>query len=104
MERMGKKLLSEAGAVIDARGDHYGPVAENWGTIAELWTVYLRGKLKEGERLTAVDHGLMMDLVKTARLMRSGQHWDSVLDKAGYAAALVECFEGKGVDREDNTS
>jgi hypothetical protein len=34
----------------------------------------------------------MMDLVKTARLIETPEHWDSYLDKAGYAAASVECF------------
>lgn len=91
--RMGKQLLGEAGSVIDARGDHYGPPIENWTRIADFWTVYLKDKLKDGERITPLDHGLMMDLVKTARLIETPQHWDSYLDKCGYAAASVECFD-----------
>jgi hypothetical protein len=92
MERKGKMLLDEAKAVIDARGDHYGPPIENWTRIAKLWTAYMSHKLKDGEEITALDHGLMMDLVKTARLIETPNHWDSYLDKAGYAAASVECF------------
>jgi hypothetical protein len=92
MERKGKMLLDEAKAVIDARGDHYGPPIENWTRIASLWNAYLEHKLKDGEKITPLDHGLMMDLVKTARLIETPNHWDSYLDKAGYAAASVECF------------
>lgn len=92
MERKGKMLLDEAKAVIDARGDHYGPPIENWTRIASLWSAYLEHKLKDGEKITPLDHGLMMDLVKTARLIETPDHWDSYLDKAGYAAASVECF------------
>lgn len=93
MERKGRQILNEAMQVIEARGDHYGSPLDNWTRIAEFWTVYLKGKLKDGESITPLDHGLMMDLVKTARLMESPQHWDSYLDKCGYAAASVECFE-----------
>ena len=98
MERKGKILLEEAKSIIDARGDHYGSPLENWTRIANLWTAYLGHKLKDGEEITPLDHGLMMDLVKTARLIESPEHWDSYLDKAGYAAAGVECFN---VDPQD---
>ena len=63
MERKGKRILQEAVQVIDARGDHYGSPLENWTRIADFWTVYLKGKLKDGESITPLDHGLMMDLV-----------------------------------------
>ena len=89
----GKQLLEEAVNVIDARGEHYGPPKENFQRIADFWSVYLKGKLKEGEAITPLDHALMMDLVKTARLMETPQHWDSFLDKCGYAAVAVECFD-----------
>ena len=95
--RKGKMLLEEAGAVIDARGDHYGTPLQNWTRISELWTAFLRDKLKEGEKITPLDHGLMMDLVKTARLIETPEHWDSYVDKCGYAAAAVECLT-KDVD------
>ena len=78
--RKGKLLLSEAGDVIDARGAHYGSPEENWTRIANFWTVYLKDKLKDGEKITPIDHALMMDLVKTARLMETPHHWDSYLD------------------------
>ena len=92
IDRKGKVLLDEAKQVIDARGSHYGHPLENWTRIAALWSAYLSHKLKDGECITALDHGLMMDLVKTARLIETPEHWDSYLDKAGYAAASVECF------------
>jgi len=93
MDRLGKQILGEAMDVIDARGDHYGSPYKNWKTIADFWTIYLRDKLKDGESISATDHGLMMDLVKTARVMTTNGHWDSMLDKCGYVAAAVECFE-----------
>ncbi len=92
MDRKGKLLLDEAKQVIDARGDHYGSPLENFTRIAKLWSVVLDIEVQPHEV------GLCMDLVKTARLCETPEHWDSYLDKCGYAAATVECFN---VDREE---
>lgn len=89
--RKGKMLLEEAGSVIDARGDHYGTPMENFSRIARLWSVVLDIEIQPYEV------GLCMDLVKTARLVETPEHWDSYVDKCGYAAATVECLT-KDVD------
>ena len=86
-DRKGKMLLEEAKAIIDARGDHYGSPIENFTRIAKLWSVVL------GIDVKPYQVGLCMDLLKTARLCETPKHWDSYLDKCGYAAATVECLE-----------
>ena len=83
-------MLDEAKQTIDARGDHYGSPIENFTRIAKLWSVVLNVEVKPHEV------GLCMDLVKTARLCETPEHWDSYLDKCGYAAATVECFNVDG--------
>ena len=40
-----------------------------------------------------------MDAVKTARLVETPEHYDSFLDKAGYAAATVECLINRNKKR-----
>lgn len=84
--RRGKLLLQEAAQIIDARGDHYGSPLDNFTRIARLWSVIL------DREVTPVEVGLCMDAVKTARLVETPEHYDSFLDKAGYAAATVECL------------
>jgi len=42
--------------------------------------------------------GLCLDAVKTARLCATPEHWDSLVDKAGYAAATAECLKPIGTD------
>lgn len=92
MTRLGKQLLEEAAVVIDARGDHYDAPIKNFTRIARLWSVIL------DIEVTPMQVGLCMDAVKTARLCATPEHWDSLVDKAGYAAATAECLKPIGTD------
>jgi hypothetical protein len=109
-------LLSEAlETVTGPRRAAYGTPAENFGATAKLWNAYLNERMKRNEALErsdlsdprpllkrgrlaldAMDVAILMDLLKTARLIVSPGHRDSWLDKAGYAACGWSCAEADG--------
>jgi len=84
MDRLGKELLEEAKGKIDERGEEYGSPLDNFSRIARLWSVIL------DTDITPLQAALCMDAVKTARLCTTPEHWDSLVDKAGYSAVMAE--------------
>ena len=84
MDRLGKELLQEAIQTIDERGEKYGTPFDNFSRIARLWSVIL------DTDITPLQAALCMDAVKTARLCTTPEHWDSLVDKAGYSAVMAE--------------
>jgi len=83
------ELLDACKAVLNSRGQHYGNVYENHKRIAEIWSIILGFKVTEEQVL------LMMIGLKVARLIQTPNHQDSIIDTAGYAAALSELIEEK---------
>jgi hypothetical protein len=84
--------LREAERLIcGARNASYGEPAEDLGRTAEFWTTYLRPRLVDGMTIRAHDVALMMDLLKTSRLVWSPGNHDSFVDKVGYTAIAWEC-------------
>jgi hypothetical protein len=72
--------------VSGAREDAYGGPEKSFTTIAALWSAYL------GIPLKPHDVAAMQALVKLARIRGSrGEHRDSWVDLAGYAACGAEC-------------
>lgn len=63
---------------------NYGKPEDNFKNIAALWSDYLH------RPISSTDVGLMMILMKVARLMKTPQHSDSYVDIAGYAACTAE--------------
>ena len=84
MDRLGKELLEEAKGKIDERGERNGTPFDNFSRIARLWSVIL------DTDITPLQAALCMDAVKTARLCNTPEHWDSLVDKAGYSAVMAE--------------
>lgn len=80
--------------VTGKRTQDYGTPENNFQTIADFWNVYLYHLVINNPRdtwkLTGTDVALMMDLLKTARLISSPDHADSWIDKAGYSACGAE--------------
>lgn len=69
------------------RNSSYGEPEDSFGCIAALWRTYLEQKYGVGAapQINAIDVALMLDLMKTARLIANPYHEDSWIDKAGYS-------------------
>ena len=80
-------ILDEArDAITGEREDAYGGPEESFFAIAKFWSAYL-------DRYIGLhDVAIMLALLKVARIKNSdGQHRDSWVDLAGYAACGAEC-------------
>ena len=73
----------------DRAADH-GDLEDNFRQIASLWTVYLQ------HPVTAVDVGVMMTLLKVARVKGNPAHMDNFIDAAGYMACAGEIADAQG--------
>ena len=81
-----KECLDEAAkCVLQDRACEYGGMEDNFGRIANLWSVYL------GTKVYPVDVAMCMALLKIARIRGNKGHADSFTDLAGYAACGAEC-------------
>ncbi|MAO21994.1 MAG: hypothetical protein CMJ25_14705 [Phycisphaerae bacterium] len=80
-------LLTQADHLIKGdRAKDYGNAYENHDKIAKGWNVIAKSAIESHGRITASHVALMMDWVKTARLLNTIDHEDSWIDKAGYTA------------------
>jgi len=94
--------LAKADSVVYGRGEQeYGHPAENFEDIAAFWTVFLGDKLTEP--VTAVDVAQMNLLIKVARLKRTPDHRDSLVDECGYAETHMRLLN-YGFAREDKVA
>lgn len=84
-----KDILQKAKEIIYGdREKTYGNPGFNLQSIADFWTVYLRRKNPDVhiDAVTMTDVAQLMILLKTARLINSPSHIDSLVDQCGYAA------------------
>ena len=90
------QILEEAEkCVCQSRDKEYGPIEDNFSTIAEFWNTYLYSKEKskrdgEGIRISSGDVAIMMCLLKVARVSSGQVKADNFIDLAGYAACAGE--------------
>lgn len=77
-------LKKAAKAISGERDEHYGSPEQNFGRIADYWSVYL------DRVITQTDVAMMMVLLKVARTMNDASHEDNYIDIAGYAACAGE--------------
>jgi hypothetical protein len=85
-------LLEEALEITTgARAEHYGHASVNLGRTAKLIDAYLDGIDRP---LTPGDVAAIMICVKMARLHQSPDHYDSLLDIAGYASSAWDAVTG----------
>jgi hypothetical protein len=68
------------------RAADYGDALDNHVRISEGWNVIVREAIKTHGKLTSAHVALMMDWVKTSRLLTSIDKYDSWVDKVGYSA------------------
>lgn len=78
-------ILEEAiRCVCQDRNDQYGEPEDVFALIANLWSVYLE------HDVSAHDVGMMMALLKIARIKDGRFKADSYIDAAGYIACAAE--------------
>jgi len=83
-------VLREAERLITGdRNQTYGSPTQNFQDTAEVWSVLLGHKLKEGERIDPGEVASMMIALKLCR-MKAQPKRDNWIDTAGYAACGYE--------------
>ena len=86
-----KEVLKKAGELIDgARDKEYGEAIINHARIAKGWDIIAKAAIKKDGFINPAHVVLMMDWVKTSRLLETIEHKDSWVDKAGYTALGAE--------------
>ena len=85
---LGKKLLDKALKIVNQRGNNYGDINKAHEDIAKGWSVIL------GVNITKEQVSLCMDWLKTVRLKSNPNHYDSLVDKVGYAITYSETIKG----------
>lgn len=92
-----KSMFAQAEAVIYGdREKTYGSPDKNLVTISEFWSVYLKNKFGAKFKLDTDDVCLLMDLLKTARLINTPTHFDTMLDKMGYIGLMDRVQKHQG--------
>lgn len=77
-------LETAIGYVTQDRAADHGDMEDNFATIAAYWTIHL------GHPVTAADVGVMMNLLKVARIKSNAGHIDNYVDGSGYLACAGE--------------
>lgn len=91
-----EECLRKACEIVNGqREQQYGTPEDNFGTIAELWSVYLEADV------SPVDVAMMMSLLKIARISTGTFKEDSFIDLAGYAACGYEIATGNHAKADD---
>lgn len=93
MEDLEMTVLEEADKIINGeRQDAYGAPEDNFRTIADFWTVYLRdiGVLANARTLYPIDVAHMMTLLKIARTSGQKPVRDNYVDAIGYLAIAAD--------------
>lgn len=81
------EILKSAEALINGdRAKDYGDAYDNHRRIAMGWDLIAKAAIEKHGEICPSHVALMMDWVKTARLLQSIDHEDSWIDKAGYSA------------------
>jgi len=80
-------FLDEAKNLVNGqRAKDYGDAYDNHARIADGWNIILNGAMNSHGCLTPAHVTLMMDWVKTSRLLETIDHEDSWIDKAAYSS------------------
>ena len=85
----GETLDEARKCVCEDRNKTYKEPEDNFNNIANYWNIFLDSKLGFNEIITAVDVGIMMTLLKIAR-MAGEPIDDNFVDAIGYLACACE--------------
>jgi hypothetical protein len=84
-------ICDESKDIINGeRADDYGDALRMHQSIADGWNVIAKRAIETHGELTAPHIAIMMDWLKTCRLLNSMDHKDSWKDKIGYTALGYE--------------
>lgn len=86
---MGRKyILKEVEkCIMSDREAEYGNPEDNFTLIADLWNSFLNAK-QDRKQIQAEDVGIMMSLLKIARISTGKPKADNYIDLAGYAICV----------------
>ena len=85
------QIINEAAVLINGdRQEQYGPPAENFKCIADIWNA------GEDQNVEPWQAALKLAEMKIARLKGPKQSWDSFRDAIGYLALSAELWKGRG--------
>ena len=84
-------ILQKALDTVAERGKTYGSPAKDFERVAALWSAYL------GVPITAEQVPGCMILLKLSRLAQTPNHYDSILDVAGYAWCYKKVIEDEAM-------
>jgi|TARA_B110000211_G_scaffold182535_1_gene206713 hypothetical protein len=88
------EILKQAETLINGdRAKDYGDAFDNFGRIAAGWNAIIQEAMKTHGEITEQHIALMMDWLKTARLLNDLNKADSWVDKCGYSALGGEFSE-----------
>lgn len=101
MTKVRDAILEEAHMLVNGpRAEDYGDALMNHQRIADGWNIIVAAAMKKHRGLLPAHVALMMDWVKTSRLLETVEHHDSWVDKAAYSSLGGE-FGSKEVAEED---
>ncbi len=81
------EILDTAKTLINGdRARDYGDAYRNHQRIADGWNIIIQGAYEKHGYLTPMHVALMMDWLKTSRLLNTIDHADSWVDKVSYSA------------------
>lgn len=81
--------MAKVDQVLKERQKEYGDAENNFEKIGAIWAIML-----EVEKIPAWKVALMMDAVKSVRVLANPQHFDSWLDKMGYVRHGINIIGG----------
>jgi hypothetical protein len=88
------EILDIAKTLINGdRAKDYGDAYLNHQRIADGWNTIIQAAYETTGYVTPMHVALMMDWVKTSRLLATIDHYDSWIDKAAYSALGAEFAE-----------
>jgi len=94
-------MLYRAQSLIEGdRQQDYGDKLQNFSQIAMLFQGSLAMKLQPNARITPEDVAILMMQVKIARLAKSPDHKDSIMDVAGYAGCFSILQDERAQERK----
>ena len=87
--------------ITGPRNKEYGNAYDNFDDITIGWNVIMKRALDTHGYITPAHSTLMMDWLKTCRILRTIDHEDSWIDKAGYTALGFDFVEYEKLSVEE---